>query len=123
MKNLLITLIVAMAMFTGCTTENVLQSAQTLYTDIKIIVTDETIKAEIPADVLTQIYALEPIYLAAVTVLETDSTNQDALTTILNIGNRLLLIIADLEIPDKYANKITAIRLAIKVLTNHIQLE
>jgi hypothetical protein len=111
--------------FLGCTdSKEILKTTNALYLDIKTVVTDPAIQPGISTETLDKLVVIEQNYLmAALKLQEMGDGNKEPLSIIIGCGDEILGIIDTLVLDGKYERQISAIRLSIKILKNHLQLE
>jgi len=111
--------------------EDLVKRTNAIYLDIKTVVTDPEVQPLLSSDTMMMLKDLEQKYLFAANALkglefsETDPTVTivNCTDTILNIIDYVVLQQTNTEKINKYAKHIAAVRISLKVLRNHIQLE
>jgi len=112
--------------FFGCTEDpdKMLKITNALYLDIKTVVTDPEIKPMIPDKTVERLVVVEQVYLKAASALKSNKSDaQRPLATIVGCADEILDIIGTLVLDGSYDRQLAAIRLSVKILKNHLQLE
>lgn len=111
--------------FLGCTdSKEILKTTNALYLDIKTVVTDPAIQPGISTEALDKLVVIEMNYLMAASKLkEVGAADMKPLSVIISCADEILGILDALVLDGKYERQISAIRLSIKILKNHLQLE
>lgn len=128
MKKLLLVLVVmAIAfsgIFIGCDPpdqEKIFKAADRLYLDIKILVTDPEIRDMIPEKTMVRLGKAEKIYLGAKVVYEKSGQGTvEPIELLANSADEIIGILEELVLHGKYEREIAAVRIAVKLLRNHI---
>lgn len=127
MKKLLLISLVLVMVGLGCTqssgpvTENkVLKTADAIYRDIRIVVTDPEIKPMFSPKELEQLAELEDRYLAVVDVLKQYPDDAEAIQKISFLATEVLGIFEQVTFVDKARPYVAAIRISIQILRNHL---
>lgn len=124
MKNFVFVLMIIFSLvFVGCekSKEEILQTTNTVYLDIKTVVTDPSVRPMFSEEELTELRQLERTYLTAVDVYD-KSEDQDSLKVISDCASEILVLLTKNVVDDRYKAEITAVRLSIKILRNHINI-
>ena len=113
--------------FFGCKedTKKIVAVTNALYLDIKSIVTDPDIKPMIQPGVIERLEELEHIYLSAANSLKEagPGDTKPATKILIACADEVLSIICNMAFDGAYDKQIAAIRLSIKILQNHLQIE
>ncbi len=111
--------------FMGCTdSKEVLKTTNALYLGIKTVVTDPAIQPDISTETLGRLGEIEQRYLMAASKLQAAGEEDvSSLSIIIGCGDEILGIIDTWVLDGKYERQISAIRLSIKILKNHLQIE
>jgi hypothetical protein len=129
MKKTLAVLAIVALCFAGCigtqsgdpVTENkVLKTADAIYRDIRIVVTDPEIKPMFSPKELEQLAELEDRYLAVVDVLKQYPDDAEAIQKISYLATEVLGIFEQVTFVDKARPYVAAIRISIQILRNHL---
>jgi hypothetical protein len=129
MKKLLAVLAVMVLVFAGCigtqsgdpVTENkVLKTADAIYRDIRIVVTDPEIQPMFSPKELEQLASLEDRYLDGVDVLKQYPDDAEAIQKISYLATEVLDIFEQVTFVDKARPYVAAIRISIQILRNHL---
>lgn len=106
--------------------ESILKKTNLVYVNIKMIVTDEYISTLIPEKYHEVLKEVEIEYLAAIEILQENSLEdikgETALDTIISCGTKILDILDDTVLPEKYKTKIEVSRSLLKVLLANYQM-
>ena len=125
MKKSAIFIMIFMAfIFTGCnfqsavhpTKEQFVTYADSLYLDIKTIVTDPAIRPAISKDVMDKLKEAEDLYLEAKAVQ--DTVSQEPIDLLISAGKKVLEVTNILVLNEKQKAIVAGIRLSIKMLLN-----
>lgn len=122
-------LLCILSMFYGCTDkldkESVIKHSNSIYTSIKVIVTDKSVAPLISEEARSKLLIAEEQYLTSVRVLKKVDINSDqglvSLDSILMASDVIIELLEVIDLPDEYDDKIAAIRVVLKVM--RIQLE
>jgi hypothetical protein len=127
MKKLIAALTILAIMGFGCVqssgpvSENkVLKTADAIYRDIRIVVTDPEIKPMFSPKELEQLAELEDRYLAVVDVLKQYPDDAEAIQKISFLATEVLGIFEQVTFVDKARPYVAAIRISIQILRNHL---
>lgn len=106
----------------GCN-QDVFQTADTLYLDIKTIVTDEEVMPLIPDKTMEHLAVVEKVYLSATKLKDVDPNDIKPFELLIACADEILSLMDDLQLGEKYDKPLAAIRISVKMLRNHIKLE
>jgi predicted RNA-binding protein with EMAP domain len=127
MKKLLTTLAIICFLGIGCAqsegpvTENkILKTINSIYLDVRTVVTDPEVITLFTAEELERLAELEKRYLQVADTLRAFPDDAEAIEQISWIANEILTIIGDVESIEKYQPYVAAIRISIQVLRNHL---
>jgi hypothetical protein len=127
MKKLLLLLAIICFLGIGCAlsegpvTENkVLKTADAIYRDIRIVVTDPEIQPMFSPKELEQLASLEDRYLDGVDVLKQYPDDAEAIQKISYLATEVLDIFEQVTFVDKARPYVAAIRISIQILRNHL---
>ena len=120
--------ILAMAVIMpGCTMDKdeILSETNSIYLDIKTVVTDPAVSVLIPEKQMEKLAAAEQKYLKAVAILKnTDSIDTEdgkiTLKNIIDCADTILEVIDALDLVGRYQAEIASARVSLKVLKNHL---
>ena len=112
---------------TGCleNKEKVLSRINLVYLDINTVLSDPEVSTHISAATREKLLTAEKVYLAAIEALEkkdslSDEDSKATIQTIVSCAGVILDALDDIGILEKHQDKISFIRLSIKVLENHL---
>lgn len=128
MKKLLITALTIICFFgIGCAqlgdpvTENkILKTTNSIYLDVRTVVTDPEVIPLFTAEELERLAELEKRYLQVADTLRAFPDDAEAIEQISWIATEILMIINEVEFIEKYRPYVAAIRISIQVLRNHL---
>lgn len=104
---------------TGSKDTSLLDVTDTLYEDIKIVVTDPDLRPLFSQETLERLQGLEEDYLEAKVVLEGYPEDAEALQKLMYISEEILAIIGDNK-AEKLRPYIAGIRVSIQILQRHL---
>lgn len=120
-------ILVMVVILLGCNMDKdkILSETNSIYLDIKTVVTDPAVSVLIPEKQMEKLAAAEQKYLKAVALLKnTESIDTDngkvTLKTIIECADTILEVIDALDLVGRYQAEIAAARVSIKVLKNHL---
>ena len=120
-------LVVSLIMLSGCeqSKEKLLAEMNTIYLDVRTVITDPLVLPLIPEDKLSILQEAEKKYLDAVAILKTidseDTTDKKAkLRTIIECADTILSVLDSLPISSSHKLELAAARVSINILKNHL---
>jgi hypothetical protein len=125
MKKICLFFLLALALvlpLTGCN-QDIFKTADALYLDIKVLVLDEDIRPLIPDKTMERLARVEKAYLSASKLKAVAPDNIRPLELLIACADEILLLLDDLDLGERHERHIAAVRISVKVLRNHIQLE
>jgi len=114
-------ILMAMTVSPGCTeTKDLVKTSNALYLDIKTIVTDPEVAAGIPPETMARLASLERTYLEAANVLRDRPESTEPMEVLAYCADEILTLLTGMTVTGKYQSAISAVRISVKLLRNHV---
>lgn len=120
---LVFALIVSPWLFIGCEKPDAFRTADVIYLDIKVIVTDKDVRPLIPDKTMEKLAQVEQVYLVASKLKDVDPNDTAPFKLLISCADEILVLMDGLDLGPKYEKPISSIRIGVKVLKNHIKIE
>ena len=99
---------------------SIIGTTDKLYVDIKTVVTDPEVRPLFSDEDMEYMAELERTYLDATATLRARPDDAEAIQVIAGVATDILMVIKGVEFTEKYRPYVSAIRISIKILRNHI---